>query len=76
MLCTLRAVQHIQLLYLPEVFTAASDKVIFQTKKARRKVDLHDSVGLVGGTTAGGLLCLDGIRTSFKLRHALHSMRQ
>ena len=33
MLCTLRAVQHIQLLYSPEVFTAASDKVIFQAKK-------------------------------------------
>ena len=33
MLCNLRAVQHIRILSSVEVFTAASDKVIFQGKK-------------------------------------------
>ena len=50
--------------------------MLFQAKKARREVDLHDSVGLSGERQHGGYHVYDGIRTSFELRHALYSMRQ
>ena len=60
--CTLRAVQHIKILSSAEVFTSSAGvKVLFQTKKARREVDLHDSVGLSGERQHGGYHAYDGI---------------
>ena len=76
MLCTLRAVQHIKILSSAEVFKTARKKVLFQAKKARREVDLHDSVGLSGERQHGGYHVYDGIRTSFQLRDALRPLQQ